>query len=151
MGEISSELVNEITNREYRHGYGHEFLDMLLSRQIRALRKQRSLTQAELAEMIGSQQSFISEIEDEDYGALSLSTLKDLARAFDVHLDVRFTSFSKLVNSVERTSIDDLKVPTFDEDPFFQATSLTVTAPPGADESLLGQATLAVAMYQLAA
>lgn len=120
---IKEEVTEALVDQDYRHSYAAEFLDMVVARQIRALRKQRKLTQEQLADLIGSGQSFISQIEDEEYGALSLKTLKDLARAFDTFLTVRFDSFSALVENVERTSITDLGVPSFTEDPFFATTT----------------------------
>ena len=122
MSELRDELRSELHDPEFRHSYASEFADMVLARQIRALRKQRGLTQKQLAEDIGSAQPFISSIEDEEYGSLTISTLKDLARAFDVYLDVRFTSFAKLLEAVEHTSMNDLEVPAFSDDPEFSTT-----------------------------
>jgi transcriptional regulator with XRE-family HTH domain len=140
MGEIKTAVLAELGNKDYRHGYAGEFADMILARQIRVLRKERGLTQAELASMIGSGQSFISEIEDEDYGSLSLKTLKDLAKAFDVYLDVRFASFARLLAHVEHTAADHLKVPPFDKDPLFAGTFDTLTPADANDEVMLPSA-----------
>ena len=132
MTELQERLRAEFIDAEYRHGYASEFLDIILARQIRTLRKQRGWTQAVLADMISSKQPFISAIEDEEYGALSLSKLKDLARVFDVYLDVRFRSFRELVADVERTSVADLAIKPFGEDSFFQTVEAvaTVSMPP---------------------
>jgi transcriptional regulator with XRE-family HTH domain len=129
MNEIQEELMTELRDPDYRHGYAGEYLDMVLARQIRALRKQRGMTQQQLADAIGSKQPFISEIEDEEYGSLSISTLKVLAGAFDTYLDVKFTSFGDLVKSIGHTSMQDLQVPTFDEDPFFQVATKDSLSP----------------------
>lgn len=119
MGEIRDELVDDLRDKDFRHDYASEFIDMVLARQIRAIRKQRNLTQQQLAALIDSRQSFISEIEDEDYGSLSLNTLKELARAFDTYLDVRFVSFKALLDSVESVSLKELQVPPFTDDAYF--------------------------------
>lgn len=119
MGKIRDEVLEELHDRAYRHDYAQGFLDMTLARQIRAIRKQRGLSQADLAEALGTRQSAISLLEDEDYGSMTLSTLKELARAFDVYLDVRFTSFARLADSVEHTDMQALSVPAFEDDPFF--------------------------------
>jgi len=52
---------------------------------IKAARKRRGLTQAELADKIGTRQSVISRIESGDH-LPSLSTLIRLARALDMEL-----------------------------------------------------------------
>lgn len=119
MTTVRDRLREELNDFEYRHEYASEFLDMIVARQIRALRKERGWTQSELAAKLQKKQSFISAIEDEDYGALSLSTLKELARVFDVHLEVRFTSFADLLDDVERSSLEELQVPPFSEDARF--------------------------------
>jgi transcriptional regulator with XRE-family HTH domain len=129
MTEIKHELVAELSDPDFRHGYAAEFVDMIVAQQIRALRKQRGWTQTELAERIGTKQPFISQIEDEDYGSISISTLKDLARAFDVYLNVRFESFSTLLSQVDASSASELEVPLFAIDPLIKAASVTSDAP----------------------
>lgn len=100
---------------------------MTLARQIRALRKARGWSQKDLADLLETKQSRISEIEDEEYGALSLATLKDLARVFDVYLNVRFTSFTDLLSQVDRTSMSELVVPRYADDPAVVSTQQTVS------------------------
>lgn len=117
MTEETQQFQDQLVDVEYRHAYAQDFLDMTLARQIRALRKARGWNQKQLADLLGTQQSRISEIEDEEYGALSIATLKDLARVFDVYLNVRFTSFSEMLTQVDRTSMADLVVPSYAEDP----------------------------------
>jgi transcriptional regulator with XRE-family HTH domain len=140
MGKIRDEVLAELHDPEYRHDYAQSFLDMTLARQIRAIRKQRGLSQADLAEALGTRQSAISMLEDEDYGSMTLSTLKELARAFDVYLDVRFTSFSRLADSVEHTSIDALEVPAFDNDPYFDNYAVAYSSTAASQPSMLHDA-----------
>lgn len=121
MDEIQNELLTELNEPEFRHAYASEFIDMILARQIRALRKQRNWTQQQLAERIQKHQSFISALEDEEYGSMTLSTLKELAESFDVYLSVRFKSFRNLIEQVSHSSMKDLEVPSFEEDPVLQS------------------------------
>jgi len=81
---------------DYRRSYVVAAVEQGLAWQIRANRQSRNLTQEELAQKIGTQQSAISRLEDPTYGAHSLDTLLMLAHAFDCALSVRFTSFSRL-------------------------------------------------------
>lgn len=119
MDQIQSELLGDLKEPEFRHTYANEFIDMTLARQIRALRKQRNWTQQQLADRIEKKQSFISALEDEDYGSMTVSTLKEIAEAFDVFLSVRFESFRTLIDQVAKSRMRDLEVSSFDEDPFF--------------------------------
>src|SRR5438067_119077 len=53
-------------------------------------RKEAGLTQKELAERVGTQQSVISRIEDADYDGHSLSVLKRIGKALGKKLRVEF-------------------------------------------------------------
>ena len=127
MKDILERLRSDLSDPEYRHAYAQDFLDSSLAHQIRALRNHRGWTQAELAAKVGTQQPFISAIENEDYGVLSISKLKELSEAFDVYLSVRFESFSRLLSDVARSSTKDLEVPEFSADPYFKNTVLTIS------------------------
>ena len=68
------------------------------------------LKQSDLANKLDVTQPLISSWENPSYGQYTLQTLKDLAKAFDVGLLVRFVPFSKLIGwSVELT--DELVAP----------------------------------------
>ena len=56
--------------------------------QLRALRKQRGMTQKELAEKIGQTQQRVAEIESGEYSP-SLETLKPILKALDAELVLR--------------------------------------------------------------
>jgi len=53
-------------------------------------RKAAGLTQQQLAELIGTRQSVISQLEDSDYDGHSLSMLTRIAKALGGHIDIRF-------------------------------------------------------------
>lgn len=61
-----------------------------IAEQVYALRKQRGLTQKQLAEVMGTTQSVISRLEDTDYESERIDTLQKLAAALQCHLEVRF-------------------------------------------------------------
>lgn len=112
---IETTFPSDFNDAEYRNAYAEDFLDMILARQIRALRKQRNLTQTQLADMIGTGQSRISDLESEEYGSMTVNTLKDLARAFDVTLAINFQSYADFMKRLDRTSMVDLQVPSFSD------------------------------------
>jgi hypothetical protein len=58
----------------------------------------------------------ISSWENPDYGRYSLGTLKDLAKAFDVGLLVRFVPFSTLVDWALNLTSDTIAPPSFNEE-----------------------------------
>ena len=53
-------------------------------------RDRAKLTQAELAELVGTTQSVISRLEDADYEGHSLSMLQRIASALNTRLEIRF-------------------------------------------------------------
>jgi ribosome-binding protein aMBF1 (putative translation factor) len=55
-------------------------------------RNKSGLSQAELAERIGSRQSVISRLEDADYDGHSLTMLQRIAAALGKHLTIEFAS-----------------------------------------------------------
>jgi transcriptional regulator with XRE-family HTH domain len=115
-------IISEFKDKEYRDAFVSEQIDTGIPFQIRALRKQRNLTQKKVAELAGMEQARISVMEDPNYEALTLSTLKKLASAFDIGLLVRFVAISDLVEWELNLSPDSLEVPSYDEDPYFKET-----------------------------
>lgn len=105
---------------EYRHAYGEESTDISVGTQIKVLREQRGWRQEDLAQEAGIQQPMVSRYENVNYSNWTLTTLKKLARAYDVWLDIRFRSFGDLVNETNRFSREALQVPRFADDPFFK-------------------------------
>jgi transcriptional regulator with XRE-family HTH domain len=64
--------------------------------QLRAIRDRQNLSQEKLAEMVGMNQNAISRLESPNRTRPTITTLKRLAEAFDMGLEVRFVPFSKL-------------------------------------------------------
>lgn len=109
---------------EYRHAYAEESLDLSVGTQIKVLREQRDWRQEDLAHEAQIQQPMVSRYENVNYSNWSINTLKKLARAFDVWLDVRFRSFGELVTTTEDFSRESLQVPKFADDSFFKTRRL---------------------------
>jgi DNA-binding XRE family transcriptional regulator len=87
----------EILHRRYYQGKAQRMAELEearaedeLARKIYELRKQAGLTQAKLAEMIGTSESVISRLEDSDYTGHSLAMLKRIAEAVDKRVEIRF-------------------------------------------------------------
>ena len=68
----------------------YEELDVLyeIKRQVITLRKEKGLSQKELAELIGTKQSAISRLENEDCNP-SVELLAKIAKAFDKELEIK--------------------------------------------------------------
>jgi transcriptional regulator with XRE-family HTH domain len=81
--------------------------------QIRALRDQRDWTQKDLAEKAGKPTNSISRLEDPDYGKLTLTTLLEMAKAFDVALLVQFVEYDDWLNRMADVSPPALRKRSF--------------------------------------
>lgn len=92
------ELLNTLRDEEYRREFVSEHVGVGLASQIQQLRQKRDWTQEELARRTNKAQETVSRWENPDYGRFSLSTLKEVAAAFDVALLVRFVPFGDLAD-----------------------------------------------------
>ncbi len=65
-----------------------------VARKVYALRTKARLTQAELAQRVGTTKSVISRLEDDDYRGHSLSMLQRIAVACGKRVEIRFVAAS---------------------------------------------------------
>lgn len=121
MSTLIQILRSELRDAEYSEGYAESFLDMAIAMQIRVLREQRGMTQAELAQAIGTAQPAIARLEDVNYGAFTVNTLKKLAHAFHLRLKVSFEEYGSLPAEVGHLTRAELQ-----RVPREQDTALTV-------------------------
>jgi len=94
-------------DRQYREAYMEAAVEQGVAWQIRINRTLRDMTHAQLADLIGTRANGISRLEDPEYGAHSLETLKLIAKAFDCALLVKFVPYSELAQESEHLSEND--------------------------------------------
>jgi transcriptional regulator with XRE-family HTH domain len=110
------QIRKSFNDPEYRHQFVEEEINVGIAFQIRALRNRQNLKQDDLAKLLGGKQSLVSAWENPNYGKYTLTTLKDLAKAFDVGLLVRFVPFSTLVDWTANLSNNTIAPPSFREE-----------------------------------
>ena len=125
MADLRQKLRVKLRDPDYRHAYADEALNTFLASQIKVLRKQRKLRQANLAATLGTKQSAVSRLESADYDGWTITTLKKLAEAFDLRLRVSFEPFGTLWQDMSQCTEEHLQRPVFEKDPEF---SLSVVA-----------------------
>lgn len=84
--------------------------------QIRALRDQAGMAQGTLAAQLKKPQSVVSRFEDPKYGKVTVQTLLEVAKAFDVAVQVRFVSFSQFLRDNEDRTSMAMRVDSFLDD-----------------------------------
>jgi len=87
------------------------------------------MTQAELADHVGTKQPGIARMERDDYGRWNLGTLQKLAFALDCRLKVSFETFGTLVTEAAAFNEANLQRPRFDDDPVFARSAETHVDP----------------------
>lgn len=116
---MSSKLINELReSKEYRDAYVAAHVRNGIAFQLRTMRCGRGWDQKELAARLGNVklQPVVSRYENPDYGRFSVSTLLDLAKAFDVALVVKFAPFNEVVGWEARLSEGQLNVSSFEDE-----------------------------------
>lgn len=111
-----SGLLTKMKNKKYRDSYMVSHISIGIPHQIRALRQQRGWNQKKLGTKAEKPQNVISRVEDPNYGKYSLSTLLDIASAFDVALLVKFVPFSRFIQEHHDVQPTSLHVASFDEE-----------------------------------
>ena len=88
----ANRILDEVTgdDEELRQMIAEETVNAEVARLIYKVRKTAGLTQAELAELIGSKQPVIARLEDADYEGHSLTMLQRIALALNQRLEINF-------------------------------------------------------------
>ena len=86
------EILDRVTgdDPELREMIAEEKINAQVARLIYDARTQAGLTQKQLADLVGTQQSTIARLEDADYDGHSLTMLRRIAQALDQRVEVRF-------------------------------------------------------------
>lgn len=116
---LLTKLIERFRDFGYRHAYVDSFMNSYIATQIKVLREQQRLTQAQLAEQAGMRQSQISAMEDVNHSSWKVSTLKKLAKALDLVLVVRFESFGSILPEIDKFGRASLERVAFAADPVF--------------------------------
>ena len=82
-------LKKELKNQEFKKHYNESGKQLEIAYQILKLRKQRKISQAQLAKKIGTKQSNIARIEAGQQN-FSIDTLEKIAEALNCELKVNF-------------------------------------------------------------
>jgi DNA-binding XRE family transcriptional regulator len=92
----------DIIHRRYYEGRPQRLADLAeaeandtIARKIYALRKRASLTQKQLAKLVGTTTSVICRLEDADYQGHSLAMLRRVANALNKRVELRFVNANR--------------------------------------------------------
>jgi transcriptional regulator with XRE-family HTH domain len=114
----TSQFIDQLSDREFRHAYMTDQVRTHIALAIRVLREQegREWSQAELGRRCDKPQSWISKLEDPEYGKVSLQTLFEIAEAYDLPLLVQFPEWSDWLRRMKNQSRENFEKKGFDAD-----------------------------------
>lgn len=114
---VRQQLLESFRDRNYRCAFVQERVRSSIALQIRALREQRNrMTQTQLGEKLGMAQTWVSKLENPEYGKLTVATLLRLAEAFDTDLEIKFRPFSETLGSLPKQGPEYFRVASFQEE-----------------------------------
>lgn len=122
-------FLQEFSARDARSDYAAGLLDSFLALQIKTLRQQRNLSQSELADRAKKHPSQIAAMEQIDFSGWEISTLQQLATAFDLALVVKFEPFCRFLEEVLPVERSVLEKASFPEEPAFRTASTSPQSP----------------------
>ncbi|MGC2111096.1 MAG: helix-turn-helix transcriptional regulator [Candidatus Korobacteraceae bacterium] len=122
MSELLEQLRESFDDEDYRNSYSESFMNSYVAAQIKTLREEYPLTQAELAEKIGTQQPGVARLENVNYSSWKVETLRKIARALNVRLRITFEEFGTLLGDIEGFNRERLLRASFEKDPVFSPT-----------------------------
>ncbi len=111
---------------EYRTAYLDESINARLAAQIYSLRVSRGMTQVELSRITGIAQPTLSRLEAAAHG-VTTTTLKRIARAYDIALSVKFVKYSEFADEIA-TGKFDRPIASFEEDSIPKALAISLAA-----------------------
>ena len=120
MSALLEELRKDFkANPEAPYVYAETFVNAHTAAQIKTIREQREMSQQDLADKIGTKQSGISRLENANYSTWKVETLRKIARAYGLWLDIQFKEFGDLPPRVENFRKENLLRSKFEEDQIF--------------------------------
>jgi transcriptional regulator with XRE-family HTH domain len=99
---IDLNLAQELRDPEFRKEYFLAETSARIAEQLIALRKRRGLDQAEVANLVGTQQPAISRIERADYQSWSFNTLRKIAGALDARIRVEIEASEDVLGEYDQ-------------------------------------------------
>jgi len=109
-------LDNFKSSKEYRHAFVEEKIRTQLAIQIKTIREQRPMSRPEFADLLKKAPSWVFRLEDPNQPPPTISTLLQVAEAFDVDLEISFRTFSGLLDRIDRLTPESFEVASFEEE-----------------------------------
>ncbi len=91
-GKNAVHLLKELAkdDPDFDRYYQEAHVNAMVAQLIYDVRKEKGLTQSELAKLVGTTQSVIAHLEDADYEGHSLSLLQRIAATLDKRVEINF-------------------------------------------------------------
>lgn len=117
MNGLHENLQELFQDEDARYAYAEAYLNASIAAQIKEYRG--DMNQEELAAKVGTKQPGISRLENANYSAWKVETLRKLARAFGLRLRITFEEFGTLIPEIHDFDQNILRRRKFERDPVF--------------------------------
>ncbi|MFZ0758461.1 MAG: helix-turn-helix transcriptional regulator, partial [Candidatus Sulfotelmatobacter sp.] len=118
---VRQNLAAKFTDKAYRDAFVAEQIFSRLPLKIRCLREEQGMTQRQLGDVAGMAQTWVSKLEDPNYGKLTIATLLKVASALDVGLKIDFVPYSAVLREAVYRTGASFSVPSFKVDAGFSS------------------------------
>ena len=119
MNDLVNDLEALFHDEEARYAYAESLSNANIAAQIKILRENAEMNQGQLAQAMGTKQSGVSRLENVNYSAWKIETLRKIARVFGVRLKVSFEEFGTIIDEVRGFTKKNLLPRRFEDDPAF--------------------------------
>lgn len=110
------QVRRNLADKRYRDQLVAETIFSRLPLKVRFLREKTGKSQKLIARESGKAQTWISKLEDPNYGRFSVNTLLEVASMYDVGLKVDFVPFSQVLDDFSNSASDSWVVPTYTDE-----------------------------------
>jgi transcriptional regulator with XRE-family HTH domain len=117
MTSVRQNLAAKFTDKAYRDAFVAEQIFSRLPMKMRCIREAQDLTQRQLGDLAGMKQTWVSKLEDPNYGKLTIATILKVASALDVGVQIDFVPYSKVLSDAVYRTSGSFVVPKFADDP----------------------------------
>jgi transcriptional regulator with XRE-family HTH domain len=101
LSQIKSDLISKLKDKSYRHRFFRARAEDEIASQLQEFRKNRALTQGELARLCGMKQTAIAGIERSTRASGNFTALWRIARALDLRVRIVIDDMQTVVNEYE--------------------------------------------------
>ena len=97
LNTFENHLKSKLANRDFANGYNIEKAKVEIAHKISEIRKEKRISQVELAKRLNVSQQFVSKVESAEGSNVTLETISRVAESLGVGLKISFEKGKKIM------------------------------------------------------